>query len=154
MNQLVTLHTQSLRGPIVPDYLDKLATALRTARLNNTYPDRRRVQGSLDAMKLAMEGGLYEQLYLDAGYRGRHVPHGWRASFSTIMNERAAVDGREGDRAIIDLMLAHVKGDVEAAYNRASYMPRRREIAQTWADLLLKDAAGPAGLVKEKRRKS
>jgi hypothetical protein len=93
------------------------------------------------------------QLYLDAGYRGRHVPHGWRASFSTIMNELAAVDGREGDRAIIDLMLAHVKGDVEAAYNRASYMPRRREIAQTWADLLLQDKQEPAGLVKDKRRK-
>ena len=93
------------------------------------------------------------QLYLDAGYRGRHVPHGWRASFSTIMNERAAVAGREGDRAIIDLMLAHVKGDVEAAYNRASYMPRRRELAQQWADLLLKGAGKPAELVKDKRRK-
>lgn len=23
-----------------------------------------------------------------AGYHSRHVPHGWRASFSTIMNER------------------------------------------------------------------
>lgn len=92
------------------------------------------------------------QLYLDAGYRDRHVPHGWRASFSTIMNERAAVEGREGDRAIIDLMLAHIKGDVEAAYNRASYMPRRREISQTWADLLMKDALPPAELVKERRR--
>ena len=69
------------------------------------------------------------------------------------MNERAAVEGREGDRAIIDLMLAHMKGDVEAAYNRASYMPRRREIAQAWADLLLQDAAAPAGLVRDKRRK-
>jgi len=94
------------------------------------------------------------QLYLDAGYRDRHVPHGWRASFSTIMNERAAVEGREGDRAIIDLMLAHMKGDVEAAYNRASYMPRRRELAQQWANLLLKEAVPPAGLVKERRRKA
>ena len=49
-------------------------------------------------------------------------------------------------------MLAHIKGDVEAAYNRASYMPRRREIAQTWADLLMKSAAPPADLVKERRR--
>lgn len=86
------------------------------------------------------------QLYLDAGYRGRHVPHGWRATFSTIMNERAAEAGREGDRAIIDLMLAHVKGDVEAAYNRASFMPRRREIAQEWADLLCEGLAPPEQL--------
>lgn len=78
--------------------------------------------------------------YLDAGLRGKHVPHGWRASFSTIMNERAAVEDRERDRAIIDLMLAHVPEGVEAAYNRAAYMPRRRELAQAWADLIMKDA--------------
>lgn len=76
------------------------------------------------------------QLYLDAGYRGRHVPHGWRASFSTIMNERAAAAGRPEDRAIIDLMLAHMRDDVEAAYNRAAYMGRRRELACEWAELL------------------
>lgn len=76
------------------------------------------------------------QLYLDAGYRGRHVPHGWRASFSTIMNERAAKAGRPEDRAIIDLMLAHMRDDVEAAYNRAAYMGRRRELACEWAQLL------------------
>ena len=75
--------------------------------------------------------------YLDAQLRGKHVPHGWRASFSTIMNERAAVEDRERDRAIIDLMLAHVPEGVEAAYNRAAYMPRRRELAQAWADLLM-----------------
>ena len=53
------------------------------------------------------------------------------------MNERAAVEDRERDRAIIDLMLAHVPEGVEAAYNRAAYMPRRRELAQAWADLLM-----------------
>ena len=76
------------------------------------------------------------QLYLDAGYRGRHVPHGWRATFSTIMNERAANAGRPEDRAIIDLMLAHMRDDVEAAYNRAAYLGRRRELACEWAQLL------------------
>ncbi len=76
------------------------------------------------------------KVYIDAGYRGRHVPHGWRASFSTIMNERAAKAGRPEDRAIIDLMLAHMRDDVEAAYNRAAYMGRRRELACEWAQLL------------------
>ena len=91
------------------------------------------------------------QLYLDAGYRGRHVPHGWRAAFSTLMNERAARQDRERDRAIIDLMLAHVKGDVEAAYNRAAYLPRRRELAQAWADLLLEGLPGPETLIPAPR---
>ncbi|WP_264574879.1 tyrosine-type recombinase/integrase [Sphingobium sp. B11D3A] len=84
------------------------------------------------------------KIYRDAGYQGRHVPHGWRATFSTIMNEMAAQNDNVLDRAIIDLMLAHMRGDVEAAYNRAAYMPRRRELAQIWADMLLKDAP-PAG---------
>jgi integrase len=71
-----------------------------------------------------------------AGFEGKHVPHGWRSTFSTVMNERAIEQERPADRAILDLMLAHVPKDkVEAAYNRASYMPRRRELAQEWADL-------------------
>ncbi len=74
-------------------------------------------------------------LLIRAGYYQRHVPHGFRAAFSTIMNERP--DKQEGDRAVIDLMLAHVPKDkVEGAYNRAAYMPRRREIAQAWGDLI------------------
>lgn len=70
------------------------------------------------------------------GFRGRHVPHGWRSTFSTVMNERAMEAGNAGDRAILDLMLAHKPQGVEAAYNRAAYMPRRRQLAQEWADLL------------------
>lgn len=79
-----------------------------------------------------------------AGYHHRHVPHGWRAAFSTIMNERARELGRADDRAVLDLMLAHVPKDkVESAYNRAAFMPRRREIAQEWADLLVADMWHP-----------
>ena len=73
------------------------------------------------------------------GYRGRHVPHGWRATFSTLMNERFP-----GDRGVIDLMLAHQPKDaVERAYNRAAHLARRHELAQAWADLLM-DGAMPA----------
>lgn len=96
----------------------------------------------------AISDSTLSQLYLDAGYRGRHVPHGWRATFSTIMNERAAEAGRAEDRAIIDLMLAHMPGGVEAAYNRAAYMPRRRELAQEWADLLLAGRPPPESLLR------
>lgn len=71
------------------------------------------------------------------GFAGQHVPHGWRASFSTIMNERAIAQEKPGDRAIIDLMLAHQSSSVESRYNRAAYMPRRRRLAQDWADMLL-----------------
>jgi integrase len=83
-----------------------------------------------------------------AGYHGRHVPHGFRAAFSTIMNEWAERHGKDHDRKIIDLMLAHVPTEkVEGAYNRAAYMPRRRELARVWADLLSDGRPDPAVLV-------
>ena len=88
------------------------------------------------------------------GFTGKHVPHGWRASFSTIMNERAIDLDRPGDRAIIDLMLAHKQAGVEAHYNRAAYMKRRREIAQEWADLLLEGFAPPAELTSGPRKRA
>ena len=83
-----------------------------------------------------------------AGYHSRHVPHGWRATFSTIMNEQY-----QHDRQVIDLMLAHAPKDkTESAYNRAAHMPRRRELAQAWADLLLNDAPDASALVYGARR--
>ena len=72
-----------------------------------------------------------------AGYHHRHVPHGWRATFSTVMNERFPQD-----RAVIDAMLSHVGRDkVESTYNRAAHLERRRELAQLWADLLMEGQA-------------
>jgi len=83
-----------------------------------------------------------------AGYHGHHVPHGFRAAFSTIMNEWAERQGKQHDRQIIDLMLAHVpKEKVEGAYNRAAYMPRRRELAQAWANMLSGRLSDPAVLI-------
>jgi integrase len=87
------------------------------------------------------------KLYRESGFTDRHVPHGWRATFSTIMNELAGLENRPGDREVIDLMLAHIKGDVEAAYNRAAYMPRRRELAQAWADMLMAGLPTPETLL-------
>ena len=70
-------------------------------------------------------------------------------AFSTIKNEWAERDGKEHDRQVIDLMLAHVpKGKVEGAYNRAAYMPRRRELAKAWADMLTKDLPLPLALLE------
>lgn len=83
-----------------------------------------------------------------AGYHGQHVPHGWRSTFSTAMNERYPAD-----RQVIDLMLAHMpSGGVEAAYNRALHLQRRRELAQLWADMLLEGFPPAADLLQGPRR--
>ncbi|WP_422058595.1 tyrosine-type recombinase/integrase [Sphingomonas sp.] len=67
-----------------------------------------------------------------AGFKGRHVPHGWRSSFSTIMNEVLP-----GEREAIDAALGHTnKNKVEAAYNRAEQLDRRRRLFLAWADLI------------------
>lgn len=98
-----------------------------------------------------MSENTLRALLIRAGYYQRHVPHGFRAAFSTIMNERVERQWRESghtgispDRAIIDLMLSHVpENRVEGAYNRAAYMERRRELARDWADLLVGDMWPP-----------
>jgi integrase len=83
-----------------------------------------------------------------AGYHHKHVPHGWRATFSSVMNERFPAD-----KPVIDLMLAHTPKDkVEGAYNRALHLPRRRELAQLWADLILEGSPPAADLLKGRRR--
>jgi integrase len=90
-------------------------------------------------------------LYKRLGYQGRHVPHGWRSSFSTIMNELYADTPSVGVswERIIDMMLAHLQTGVSASelrYNRAKYAPKRREVAERWSELLL-EGATPAGRV-------
>lgn len=77
--------------------------------------------------------GALRDLYSRAGFDGRHVPHGWRASFSTILNE----DMGEGWRGDIDRALAHAtRGKVEAAYNRSVLLDRRRAVFDRWGELL------------------
>lgn len=84
----------------------------------------------------------------NGAYLHKHCPHGWRASFSTIMNEWRREHGRADDREVINLMLAHVAEDkVEGAYNRAAHMERRRELAQIWADLILEGAPPASALM-------
>ncbi|MBE2990904.1 integrase arm-type DNA-binding domain-containing protein [Sphingomonas sp. CFBP 13603] len=82
-------------------------------------------------------GALYDR----AGFEGRHVPHGWRATFSTLMNEKS-----EGaDRDVIERALAHTPKDkVRIAYDRSAQLQRLRDLFQEWADLL-SPAATPAG---------
>lgn len=77
--------------------------------------------------------GAIRALVIRAGFGTRHVPHGWRASFSTILNETLG----EAWRGDIDRALAHVAaGKVEGAYNRAQQLDRRRELYERWGAML------------------
>jgi integrase len=119
--------------PLPPQAVDVLRAARRlTGRIALLFHS---VRSTHTPMSINTIGYMYNRV----GYQGRHVPHGWRAAFSTIMNERAREHGQADDRAVIDLMLAHVPQGLsgsEAAYNRASHMQRRRELSQEWAELI------------------
>ena len=61
--------------------------------------------------------------------------HGFRAMFSTILNEKKLDWGFDAD--IIEAQLAHKEQNaVRGAYNHASYLDKRREMLQKWADFL------------------
>ncbi|MEJ7667708.1 MAG: integrase arm-type DNA-binding domain-containing protein [Casimicrobiaceae bacterium] len=66
-----------------------------------------------------------------AGYFGRQTAHGFRASFSTWAHET-----HEADPDVIEACLAHVKEGVRGVYNRSTYLSRRLELLQAWADQL------------------
>lgn len=135
--------------PLTPQAVDVLrAVRQLSGRGNLIFPGQRHAHRPLSENAI---GYLYNRV----GWHGRHVPHGWRAAFSTVMNERAKAVGREGDRAVIDLMLAHVPTNkVESAYNRALFMDRRREIANDWAQLLMEGSKPAADLLTIERRRA
>ena len=66
------------------------------------------------------------------GYQtGEITAHGFRATFSTTMNEQ----GHNPD--VIERALAHVPKDkIRAAYHRAKYLDERRVLLQAWADMI------------------
>jgi hypothetical protein len=141
--------------PLSRQAVDTLkAVSLLTGKARYVFPNAR--SGIMPMTENAI-GYLYNR----EGYKGRHVPHGWRSSFSTIMNEQAERElGADlrllADRLIIDLMLAHTPAGMSATelrYNRARYMDRRRELAQRWADMIMEGALPEAEIIDSPRRK-
>lgn len=59
-----------------------------------------------------------------------HNSHGFRSSFSTILNARGH------DPEVIERALAHQDSSVRAVYNRTRYWKDRVELMQLWADLV------------------
>jgi len=141
--------------PLAPQAVETLrAVRWLTGRDQYVFPN------SLSGFKPMSENAI-GYLYNREGYRGKHVPHGWRSSFSTIMNELAERElGQDirllTDRFIIDLMLAHTPTGMSATeliYNRARYMPRRRELAGIWAEMIMEGAVHTSKIINSPRRK-
>lgn len=123
--------------PLSPAAAEVVRVAIRLAgRGELLFPSPRR-------SKIPISENAIGYLLNRAGYHNRHVPHGFRASFSTILNEKFPER-----RDIIDFALAHApRNKVEAAYNRALYLDERRELAGLWADMLLEGFEGAETLL-------
>ncbi|QSX39773.1 integrase domain-containing protein [Shewanella cyperi] len=71
------------------------------------------------------------------GLQGRTTAHGLRALASTTLNEQGF------DWDVVEAALAHTdKNQVRSAYNRASYLERRREMMCWWSNFIQEVARG------------
>jgi integrase len=127
--------------PLPPQVVAVIA-ALRplTGHLELLFPSQR----SLDRPMVSRT--LLDMLYR-LGFKGEHCAHGFRSSFSSIMNER-----HPEDWAAIEAALAHVGGGTRDAYMRSNYLERRRELMTEWADLILAGAKPADELLLGPRR--
>lgn len=133
--------------PLSWQAVDVLRAARRlTGRNRLVFPGQRHSHKPLSENAI---GYLYNRV----GFHGRHVPHGWRSSFSTVMNALARRRKTAEDDPIIELMLAHVpENKVKAAYDRAGHMERRRELSQEWSNMLMKGMQPANDLLDGPRR--
>lgn len=70
------------------------------------------------------------RVIISAGYQGRMVGHGARHTASTLLHEHG------WPSAHIEAQLAHKEKGVAGIYNRAMYLPQRREMMQWYSDYL------------------
>ena len=64
------------------------------------------------------------------GFEGRHCPHGWRSTASTMLHER----GFPSDW--IESQLAHAVAGVKGVYMRAQFIEERRQMLTWWSTYL------------------
>jgi integrase len=80
------------------------------------------------------------------GFAGRLVAHGMRALASTTLNEQGF------DHDVIETALAHGdKDQVRAAYNRATYIERRKVMMCWWSEHIEQAANGNMSLANAKQ---
>jgi integrase len=114
--------------PLAPAAVDVLRQAwLFSAGSRYVFPGGHSVQKPMSENALSY-------LLARGGYKGRHVPHGWRSTFSSLMNEwtNDSGEGRPRDPLVIDLMLAHTPSGLSATelrYMRSAFIDRRRALA-------------------------
>lgn len=100
--------------------------------VKNRYPSENFVFHINNPDKPIRDNALIQALYW-LGYKGKMTVHGFRAVASTILNE----NGFRSD--VIEKQLAHSESNQSRrAYNRAQYIPERKNMMNWWSDYLAK----------------
>ena len=74
--------------------------------------------------------GTLSKALRSLGYAGRHVPHGFRHTANTSLNELQLFSPDA-----IELQQAHAdKNTIRRTYNKAQYLPERRKMMQFWSE--------------------
>jgi integrase len=102
-------------------------------RARELYPQSKLIFPSQESRTGVMSENCRLYAIYHLGYKSRATTHGFRSTFSTVLNE----NGFNGDW--IELQLAHAENDeTRAAYNAAQWLPQRRQMMCWWADFLEK----------------
>ena len=118
--------TKGKREHLVP--LSRQAVAL-LFKLHKTTGDGAYLFPNYRDSKKPMAQATLNKILGRLGYAGKFTSHGFRATASTQLNEL----GYRSD--VIEAQLAHKDGDqTRHSYNRAQYMPERKQMMQQWAD--------------------
>src|SRR5258706_1428324 len=79
-----------------------------------------------------LSDGTLSAALIRLGYRGQHVPHGFRTTFATL-----ARDTLKAESELVERQLAHKVGnEVAGAYDRSQRLEERRALMQAYSDLL------------------
>ena len=110
---------------------DPAVTADILKLCNSPYYGLSRNVSSLKESLLLIGTNELHRMIHTLGYKGRVVGHGFRHTFSTILNDK----GFNSDW--VELQIAHVdKNNIRGVYNHALYMEGRRELMQWYADYI------------------
>lgn len=147
MSELVALHTQAVRGPLVTPYLTALGRALVAGRASKAFPDRKPLEATLAALAPELHQGLYDEVYVDAR---SGLPN--LASFTRVLADREVgiesltrlesqgeLDARRGEAEIFERMARKrryfeaLRGLELAPVDRHRVLLRRHEPEQSRA---------------------
>lgn len=87
---------------------------------------------SIESNTKIMDRKTLSDVLIRMGYKGKHVPHGFRASAKTILEDEFDYDPR-----FTEMQLGHVVKDSNGtAYSRGKFLRQRTDMMQFWADYL------------------